>query len=160
MIYASYVRSVSEGSLNEADTYLGDFSSPFIRGNLYSNRAGDIPNRFLTSGSVALPWKVIIYPLVELRSGFPYQAVDVYQNYLQSMKAASGRFPTYFSADARVAKDIKVNSKYTLRPSISINNITNHFNALEVHSNTADPQHGQFFGNYNRRMRVDFDLVF
>jgi hypothetical protein len=160
MIYASYVRSVSKGPLNEADTYLGDFSSPFIRGNLYTNRAGDLPNRFLTWGSVALPWKVTIYPMVELRSGFPYQSVDVYQNYLQSVKAASGRFPTYFSADARVAKDIKVNSKYTLRPSVSINNITNHFNALEVHSNTADPQYGQFFGNYNRRMRVDFDLVF
>jgi hypothetical protein len=160
MIYASYVRSVSEGSLNEADTYLGDFSSPFIRGNLYTNRAGDIPNRFLTWGSVALPWKVTIYPMVELRSGFPYQSVDVYQNYIQSMKAESGRFPTYFSADARVAKDIRLDSKYTLRPSISINNITDHFNALEVHSNTSDPQYGQFFGNYDRRMRVDFDLVF
>jgi hypothetical protein len=160
MIYASYVRSVSEGSLNEADTYLGDFSSPFIRGNLYTNRAGDIPNRFLTWGSVALPWKVTIYPMIELRSGFPYQSVDVYQNYIQSMKAESDRFPTYFSADARVAKDIKLNSKYTLRPSISISNITNHFNALEVHSNTSDPQHGQFFGNYDRRMRVDFDVVF
>jgi hypothetical protein len=98
--------------------------------------------------------------MVELRSGFPYQSVDVYQNYIQSVKAESGRFPTYFSADVRVAKDIKLNSKYTLRPSISISNITNHFNALEVHSNTSDPQYGQFFGNYDRRMRVDFDLVF
>ena len=45
--YASYVRSLSEGTLNESDTYLGDVSSPFIRANLYTNRAGDIPNRFL-----------------------------------------------------------------------------------------------------------------
>jgi hypothetical protein len=52
--------------------------------------------------------------------------------YLQSVKAVSGRLPTYFSTDGRVAKDIKVNSKYTLRLSISINNITSHFNALEV----------------------------
>jgi hypothetical protein len=159
-IYASYVRSLSQGSLNESDTYLGDFSSPFIRGNLYSNRAGDIPNRFLTWGSMALPWKVKVYPMIEWRSGFPYQSIDVYQNYIQSMKADSARFPTYFSADARVAKDIKLNSKYTLRPSISITNITNHFNALEVHSNTADPKYGQFFGNYDRHMRFDLDLVF
>ena len=158
-IYASYVRSLSQGSLNESDTYLGDFSS-FIRGNLYTNRAGDLPNRFLTWGSVALPWKVEVYPMIEWRSGFPYQSVDVYQNYIQSMKADSARFPTYFSADARVAKDIKLNSKYTLRRSISITNITNHFNALEVHSNTADPQDGKFFGNYDRHMRFDLDLVF
>jgi hypothetical protein len=159
-IYASYVHSLSKGSLSESDTYLGDFSSPFIRSNLYTNRSGDIPNRFLTWGSVALPGKVKIYPMIEWRSGFPYQSVDVYQNYIQGMKADSARFPMYFSADARVAKDIKLNSKYTLRPSISITNITNHFNALEVHSNTADPQYGQFFGNYNRRERFDLDLVF
>jgi hypothetical protein len=159
-IYASYVRSLSHGTLNESDTYLGDFSSPFIRGNLYTNRAGDLPNRFLTWGSVALPWKVKVYPKIEWRSGFPYQSVDVYQNYVQNMKADSARFPMYFSADARVAKDVKLNSKYTLRPSISVTNITNHFNALEVHANTSDPQYGQFFGNYDRHMRFDLDLVF
>src|SRR5579859_1628304 len=159
-IYASYVRSLSKGSLNESDTYLGDFSSPFIRANLYTNRAGDLPNRFITWGSVAFPGRIKVYPMIEFRSGFPYQSVDVYQNYIQSMKADSARFPTYFAADARVAKDIRLNSKYTLRPSISISNMTNHFNALQVHANTADPQYGQFFGNYDRRMRFDFDLVF
>jgi hypothetical protein len=158
--YASYVRSLSEGSLNESDTYLGDLSSPFIRANLYTNRAGDLPNRFLTWGSVALPSKIKVYPMIELRSGFPYQSVDVYQNYVQNMKAESARFPTYFSTDARIAKDVKLNSKYTLRPSISITNITNHFNALQVHTNTADPQYGQFFGNYDRHERFDLDLVF
>jgi hypothetical protein len=159
-IYASYVRSLSQATFNESDTYLGDFSSPFIRGNLYTNRAGDLPNRFLTWGSVALPWKVKVYPKIEWRSGFPYQSVDVYQNYVQNMKADSARFPMYFSADARVAKDVKLNSKYTLRPSISVTNITNHFNALEVHANTADPRYGQFFGNYDRHMRFDLDLIF
>jgi len=158
--YASYVRSLSEGTLNESDTYLGDLSSPFIRANLYTNRTGDIPDRFLTWGSVALPWKIKVYPKIELRSGFPYQSVDVYQNYIQNMKTGSPRFPTYFAADARVAKDIKLNSKYTLRPSISITNITNHFNALQIHNNTADPQYGQFFGSYDRHERFDLDLVF
>jgi hypothetical protein len=159
-IYASYVRSLSKGSLNESDSYLGDFSSPFIRANLYTNRAGDIPNRLLTWGSVAFPQKIKVYPMIEWRSGFPYQPVDVYQNYIQSMKAESQRFPAYFSADARVTKDIKLNSKYTLRPSITITNILNHFNALQVHANTADPQYGQFFGNYDRRIRFDGDLIF
>jgi hypothetical protein len=69
-IYASYVRSLSQGTLNESDTYLGDFSSPFIRGNLYTNRPGDIPNRFLIWGSVALPWKVKVYPKIEVAERF------------------------------------------------------------------------------------------
>jgi hypothetical protein len=159
-IYASYVRSLSHGTLNESDTYLGDFSSPFIRGNLYANRAGDLPNRFLTWGSVALPWRVKVFPMIEWRSGFPYQSIDVYQNYIRNEKGYSTRFPIYFSADARVAKDVKLDAKHTLRPSISVTNITNHFNALDVHANTGDPQYGQFFGNYDRHMRFDLDLVF
>jgi len=159
-LYASYVRSLSEGSLNEFDTYLGDFSSPFIRANLYTNRAGDLPNRFLAWGSLSLPWKINVYPMLELRSGFPYQSVDVYQNYVQSMKSDSARLPTYFTGDARVAKDIKLSSKYTLRPSISVTNITNHFNGLQVHLNTADPQYRQVFGSYDRHERFDLDVVF
>ena len=33
-------------------------------------------------------------------------------------------------------------------------------NALQVHSNTADSQYGQFFGNYNRHSRFDLDVIF
>lgn len=159
-IYISYVHSLSQGSLNEADNYLGDFPSPFIQSGLYGNRLGDIPNRFLAWGSVALPKKVTVYPKIEWRSGFPWQSFDVYQNYIATETTGTARFPSYFDLDMRIAKDVKLNSKYTLRPSISLTNVTNHFNALEVHSNTADPQYGQFFGNYNFHVRFDLDLVF
>jgi hypothetical protein len=57
-------------------------------------------------------------------------------------------------------KDIQVNPKYTLRFSVSGMNLTNHFNALAVHSNIADPQNGIFFGTYPRRFRADFDVIF
>jgi len=70
------------------------------------------------------------------------------------------RFPDFLSVDARVLKDFKVNPKYTLRFSVSVFNLTNHFNALSVHSNIADPQVGTFFGDYKRRFQADFDVVF
>ena len=70
------------------------------------------------------------------------------------------RFPNYFSADARILKDIPVNGKYTLRFSWSGFNLSNHFNALSVHANVADPQYGVFFGNYRLRYRADFDVLF
>jgi hypothetical protein len=41
-----------------------------------------------------------------------------------------------------------------------VTNFTNHFNALQVHNNVADAQHGIFFGNYDRRYRGDFDFIF
>jgi hypothetical protein len=38
-------------------------------------------------------------------------------------------------------------------------NLTNHFNPLETHANIADPQYGEFFGNYPRRILLDFDFL-
>jgi len=38
--------------------------------------------------------------------------------------------------------------------------LTNHCNPLQVHSNTADPQYGRFFGNYTRKYLLDFDFPF
>jgi hypothetical protein len=47
-----------------------------------------------------------------------------------------------------------------VRVSVSIYNMTNHFNPSAVRANVADPQFGLFFGENRRRFRVDFDLVF
>jgi hypothetical protein len=57
-------------------------------------------------------------------------------------------------------KDFKVNPKYALRLSVTGFNLSNHFNALGVHANVADPQFGVFFGNYHRRYRGDFEVIF
>ena len=34
------------------------------------------------------------------------------------------------------------------------------FNPLEVHSNIADPEYGNFFGTTGRRFVFDFDVLF
>jgi hypothetical protein len=39
-------------------------------------------------------------------------------------------------------------------------NLSNHFNALSGHANSADPLYGVFFGNYRLRYRADFDVLF
>ncbi len=42
----------------------------------------------------------------------------------------------------------------------TVQNLTNHFNPLQVHSNIGDPQYGQFFGNYDRKYLLDFDFLY
>jgi hypothetical protein len=71
----------------------------------------------------------------------------------------STRFPRFFSADARLMRDFKVSSKYTIRLSVTGSNLTNHFNALAIHNNIADSQYGVFFGNNHRRYRFDFEII-
>jgi hypothetical protein len=156
----SYVRSRSQGDLNEFNQFLGNFPSALVRPNQFSNLSGDLPNRFIAWGLLSLPLKMQLAPIFEYRNGFPYAPVDAARNYVGLPNSEKFRFPNFLSVDARILKDIKVNPKYTLRFSVSGFNLTNHFNALDVHSNIADPQSGVFFGNYKRRYRADFDVIF
>ena len=157
-LFFSYVRSRAQGDLNEFNNYLGNSPFPVVRTNQYSNLSGDLPNRFLTWGLVKLPWKVPVSPMLEWRNGFPYAVTDAAQDYVGLPNTT--RFPHFFSLDGRVSKDFKVSDKYSLRLSVSGFNLTNHFNPYSIHANIDDPQYGVFFGNYKRRFRLDFDVLF
>ncbi|HXM93047.1 MAG TPA: TonB-dependent receptor [Candidatus Dormibacteraeota bacterium] len=159
-MFFSYVRSRTRGNLNEFSRFLGDFPSPIISPDQFSQRPEDLPNRFLAWGAISLPRKFWVYPIVEYRTGSPYANVDAARNYVGVPYSDRFRYPNFFSADARVSKDIPFRHKYTLRFSVSGFNLTNHFNALDVHANVNDPLHGVFFGNYVRRFRGDFDFLF
>ena len=155
----SYVRSRAQGDQNIFDNFVGNYAEAFVRPSAYANLPGDLPNRFLMWGHVKLPFQRFeINPTVEYRNGFPYTSFDVMQNYVGVPN--SQRFPNFFSADARLMRDFKVSAKYTIRLSVTGYNLTNHFNALAVHDDIADPQYGVFFGNYHRRYRFDFDFLF
>ena len=155
----SYTRSRAEGSLNSFDGYLGNFPNPLVRPNVYANLPGDVPNRFLWWGNVNVRrLQTQILPLVEYRSGFPFTSVNAMQDYVGVPN--SSRYPNYMSLDVRVAKDFKVNPKYTVRLSLTGLNLSNHFNALAVFANTDGPEYGTFFGTYHRRYRGDFDIIF
>jgi len=156
----SYVRSRSRGNLNEFSRYLGDFPSPIIPPDQYSLRPEDLPNRFLGRASLSFPWKLMVYPIVEYRTGAPYAVVDAARNYVGVPYSDRSRFPSFFSADTRVAKDLPFRHKYTLRFAVSCFNMTNHFNPSEVHANLNDPLNGVFIGNYKRRYMGDFEVLF
>ncbi|HEY6967764.1 MAG TPA: carboxypeptidase regulatory-like domain-containing protein [Candidatus Angelobacter sp.] len=159
-VFFSYTRSRARGDLNESGDYVGNLPFPIVRPNFFSNLSGDVPNRFLIWGESTLPWKMRIIPLVEYRTGFPYFVTDAYQNLVGLPNSDTTRFANYFSLDARLAKDFPITAKYTARISVRGLNLTNHFNPLAVRSNTADPLFGNFFGNYGRRFKLDFDILF
>jgi len=156
----SYTHSRAEGSQNTFDSFLGNYANPILRPNVYSSLPGDIPNRFLVWGSVQVPfWQLKILPTVEYRNGFAYAELDQLQSYSGAPYRDSTRLRNFFSADARVMRDFKVNPKYAVRLSLSGFNLTNHFNPLAIHSNIADPNYGVAFGNYHRRYRFDFEVI-
>ncbi len=157
-IYFSYVRTHAVGSLNDFNNYLANFPPAVILPNYYTSLPGDVPNRFLAWGTLRVPWRLQLMPKVEYRTGFPYSALDQRQQYVYLPNQS--RFPSYLSVDARISKDVKVSEKYTFRFSIIGSNLTDHFNPISVHANTADPLYGVFFGEYRRRYTADFDVIF
>lgn len=159
-IFLSYVRSRAQGDLNDFSRYLGDFPSPVVQPDQFTTLPGDLPNRFLAWGSFRLPWKMQIAPIAEYRTGFSYAPVDAARNYVGVPYSDKLRYPSFFSADARASKDVKVNEKYSLRFSLSVLNLTNHFNALDVYANTGDSHYGTFIGNYKPKVGGDFDVLF
>jgi hypothetical protein len=157
--FFSYVRQHARGDVNDASSYTGNLPFPVVRRGLIASLPSEIPNRFLLWGTCALPRKFQLNPHVELRNGFPYQPVNVLQQYLSIGMGSQPRFPRYFSFDLLVSKDFQITKKHAIRISIPMTNLTNHFNPLEVHSNIADPYFGEFFGNYPRRILLDFDFL-
>jgi hypothetical protein len=158
--FFSYVRQFAVGDITEASSYLGDFPFPVVRSQIVAHTAGEIPNRLLFWGTSALPWRIHLSPRIEYRNGFTWQPVDQLQNYIDLGSAAQPRYPRYFTADLRAAKDFNIGPKHAVRFSLTFRNLTNHDNPLQVHSNSGDPLYGTFFGNYGRHELFDFDYLF
>ena len=158
--FFSYVRQFARGVVTDASSYLGDFPGPVVKSAITASTPGEIPNRFLLWGTSVLPWKMRVTPHIEYRNGFTWQPVDQFQNYVSLSSNAQPRYPQYFSADTRVAKDFSLNPQHAVRLSITARNLTNHTNPLQIHNNVADPQYGEFFGNYGRHYLADFDFLF
>ncbi len=157
----TYTHSRSEGSLNTFDYFLGNFPSQLVRPDLYGNLPADVPNRLLAWGRMKTHiWDVDILPMIEFRTGFPFAVLDAMQNYVGIPYSDATRFPDYFSADARLMKDIALTPKYKVRLSVTGLNLTNRFNPLAVHDNVADPAYGVFLGSYHRRYLGDFEVLF
>lgn len=157
-LFFSYVYSRARGDLNDFGTYLSTFPTPIIRPNLFGDLPGSIPNRFLAWGLMKIGRTVRVAPVIEYRTGFPYVVTDAAQRYADVPNR--NRFPVFWSADARVSKDFRVNPKYTVRLSLSGFNLTNHFNPEAVHYNVGDPLYGLCFGHRGRRFTGDFDVLF
>ena len=156
----SYVHSRARGDLNEFSSYLGEYPFAPVLANHYTNLRGDVPNRFMSWGILNLPWKFRIAPIFEYRTGIPYAILNAARTYVGVPLNDRSRLRSYVSLDERMLREVKVAGKYTVRLSASVLNALNHFNALDVHANIADPQFGTLFGHYKRRYRADVEFLF
>lgn len=160
-IFLSYVRSEARGNLNDFNTYFGNLKHPVIRPDEYGKQPFDVPNRLLFWGDFAVPFNLVLSPVVDWHSGFPFSTVDGLQNFV-GPRNEGGRFPNLLTFDLLVMKALKIRfrgKEYKGRAGFTIFNITNHWNPRDVQNNIASEQFGTFYNSPGRSVRLKFEFV-
>ncbi len=159
----SYVFSRSLGDLNTADRFLGDTPSFVVRTNEYGRLPFDAPHRLLLYGQIDVSKKydIRVSPLFEIRSGFPFSAVNERLDFVGKRNEA-GRLPTYISLDLQVTKGFKLPffDNKRARIGVALFNLTNHFNPRDVQNNTGSPNYGKFYNSLGTSVKAKFEIDF
>jgi hypothetical protein len=146
----SYVRSRSTRDLNDYDQFFGNFRNPIIRPNANSLSPTDVPNRLIVRGTIGLPGRWVFVPLYEWRSGFPWSAVDEFQDFVGE-RNRSGRLPTVSTLDFTLARPWHFR-KYSFTGGLKVYNALNSGSERDVQNNIASPDYGKFYNPIQRSL--------
>ena len=144
----SYVRSHSTRDLNDYDQFFGNFRNPIIRSNENGLSSTDVPNRLIVRGNIGLPGQWVFVPLYEWRTGFPWSAVNEFQDFVGE-RNQSGRLPSVSSLDFTLARPWHFR-KYHFTAGIKIYNVFDSGNERDVQTNITAPDYGRFYNPIQR----------
>jgi hypothetical protein len=150
-VVASYTRSSAFGNLNDFNAFFGNIENPVIRPDERGPLPWDAPNRVLLWGSISLPRGFTVFPVLDLRTGFPFSNVDADRNFVGPRNEA-GRYPTFVSLDAQVTKRLRL-FHHNATIGLKVFNITDHFNPRDYQGNLASPDFGRFDNSVGRTFR-------
>ena len=144
----SYVRSHSTRDLNDYDHYFGNFRNPIIRANEDSLSSTHVPHRWIVRGSLGLPGTWILSPLYEWRTGFPWSAVDEFQDFVGARNRL-GRLPRVSTFDFSLTRPWRF-KKYRFTAGLRVFNAFAVGNERDVQSNATSPDYGTFYNPIRR----------
>ncbi len=144
----SYVWSRGSADLNNYDQFYGNFRNPIVRANEYNLTPTDVRHRVLLRGTIGLPGQWDLAPVVELRSGFPWSAVDEFQDFA-GPRGRAGRLPAVRTLDFSLARPWRV-GKYRFRAGIKVYNVFGASAERDMQANTASPFFGTAFNPVER----------
>lgn len=140
----SYVWAHGTTDLNNYDQFFGNLRNPIIRENQHSLTSTDVRHRVLLRGIVGLRGGWDLSPILELRSGFPWSAVDEFQDFV-GPRNRSGRLPVVKTLDVSVVRPWTL-GKYRFRAGVRVNSLLGDTADRDIQTNVASP----FFGTaYN-----------
>ncbi len=157
-IVASYTRSSAVGNLNAFNDFFGNVENPVIRPDQRGPLPWDAPHRVLLWSNISLPGGFAIFPVLDVRSGFPLSNLDADRNFVGARNEA-GRFPTFVSLDTQLTKKLRVFHRNAII-GLKVFNVTNHFNPRDYQGNLASVEFGGFNNSVGRTFRGKWVLEF
>jgi hypothetical protein len=159
----SFVNSQARGDLNTMASVYVPYEQPVIEPNLFGTLPTNVNDRLVAWGRFKLPQKLIVSPLLDWHSGFPYSLYSDLQNYVGPPN--SHRFPAFVSLDVQVSKDFQFPfipwvRKHALRGSVRIFNVTNHGNYRDVYNTATSPYFGDYAGFQHRFYDLSLDVLY
>jgi hypothetical protein len=149
-VFVSYVRSYTGGELNEFAAVLQGTAAALLQPAGRGRLTSDVRHRMLAWATVDAPRRVVISPVVEWHSGFPYSAVD--QRYVYEGSPNSCAFPAFFTTDLVVYKTLTVRHR-SADFGVQVFNVTNHQNPRDVYPVLGAPRSGTFTNSVGRIVR-------
>jgi hypothetical protein len=150
-IVGAYTRSSAIGNLNDFNGFFGNLENPVIRADARGPLPWDAPNRVLLWSSVSLPHGFAVFPVLDVRTGFPFSNVDADRNFVGPRNEV-GRYPRFVSLDTQLTKRFRLfNHNATI--GLKIFNITDHFNPRDYQGNLASRTFGRFDNSVGRTFR-------
>jgi len=151
---ASYVRSKATGDLNDFNQFFGNEPQAVIQPNARGPLAFDAPNRFLAWGEFNGPWKLMLTPVLDIHTGFPYSVVNEKRDFIGPRN--DERFPRFDSFDLQVLRSFGLpfhGKEHTVKLGFGVFNLFNHANPRDVQNDLDSGRFGQFFNSAVRTFR-------
>ena len=148
----SYVWAKGTADVNNYDQFYGNFRTPIIRENEQALTATDVRHRLIVRGTIGLPGKWDAAPVFELRSGFPWSAVNEFQDFVGPRNTA-GRLPAVRTLDLSVSRPWQF-KKYRFRAGVKTYNLLGASAQRDVQNNLTSPSYGTFYNPIERSIGI------
>ena len=156
-LFLSYVRSSARGELNDFTSLFQALDQALVQHGGMSRLSTDAPDRVIAWGTFNLPARVVISPVTEWHSGFPYSRIDVRRYYVG--RPDSGSFPAFMSTDLVIYKTFTVR-KRSADLGIQLFNAFDHYNPRDVYAVASAPRAGDFTNSVGPILRGFMTLKF
>ncbi|HEY7285678.1 MAG TPA: TonB-dependent receptor [Vicinamibacterales bacterium] len=144
-IFVSYVHSSSRGDTNDFGTLYKNLDAPLLDRNAYAVTSANVPHRLRGWATFSLPERIVVSPAVDWRTGFPYSALDVYQQFIGAPNTL--RYPDYFALDLTAFKTFDIFSR-EMDFGLQFFNLTAHENPRDVVAVVDSPRFGEFSASF------------